>query len=162
MDERAEIIARCYQLDCERLVNYACRSLADRAEAEDLVQDAFLRLLTSKQLLASETISSLAFNVLRRLLIDAFRRRECRKHCALTPLQSEDASGLCSLHEVEEWLERGMARLSPDSREVYRLHVLGGMKISEIQRVTHHDYKQLEYSLGVARRTMRHYMRRLA
>ncbi len=162
MSERAEIIAPCYQTVRDRLVGYVEKRLADRAEAEDIVQDAFERLLTSDQLLTAETLPALTFTVVRHLLTDYFRRRACRAAYVFTAEQGDDASRLCSLHEVEEWLHRGMARLSPDSREAYRLHIEGGMKISEIQRLTHQNYKQLEYSLGVARRAMRQYMKRFA
>ncbi|MBQ9667705.1 MAG: RNA polymerase sigma factor [Prevotella sp.] len=162
MSERADIIANCYQSERDRLVGYVGKRLANRAEAEDIVEDAFERILTSGQLLTAETLPALTFTVVRHLLTDYFRRRACRAAYVPPVEQGDDASRLCSLHEVEEWLERGMARLSPDSREAYRLHVQGGMKISEIQHLTHQNYKQLEYSLGVARRTMRQHMKLFA
>lgn len=162
MKDRADIIAACYRAELPRLVSYAEWRLGNRAEAEDIVQDAFERILTSGQLLVEATLPALALTVVRRLVVDCLRRRACRAAYAPPAAQGDDASWLCSLHEVEAWFERGLSRLSVDSREAYRLHVLGDMKISEIQHLTRQNYKQLEYALGVARRTMRQHMKRFA
>lgn len=162
MSDRTSIIAICYKTEYERLVGYAERLLGSMPEAEDIVQDAFERLLQSNLLLSSDTISGLVFTIVRRLLADYFRRRTYRLNYRPTVFYADDAADLCSLHEVEEWLERGIARLSPECQECYRLHVLGGMKISEIQLVTQQNYKQLEYQLGIARRSMRQHMKRFA
>ena len=61
-----------------------------------------------------------------------------------------------------EGLERGLARLPENCREVYRLHVYGGMKVSEISLRLGEGYKSVEHRLGTARKAMRQYMRQYA
>ena len=52
-----------------------------------------------------------------------------------------------------------MARLPEECREVYRLHIYGGMKASEISDYLGENYKRVEYRLGIARRTVRQYFK---
>lgn len=166
MSRRSDMVAGYYETARDNIVAFVERRTADRALAEDIVQDAFLRLLTSGGMIAVTTLPALAFTVVRNLLADHFRRLSCAREYAGEKVHAArhaaDASCLCSRHEVEQWLERGMARLPERCREAYRLHVVDGMKISEIRRATGYDYKQLERNLGLARRQMRLYMKRFA
>jgi RNA polymerase sigma-70 factor (ECF subfamily) len=63
-----------------------------------------------------------------------------------------------SVRDLEERLERGLARIPENCREIYRLHVYGDMKVSEISEQLGENYKSVEYRLGTARREMRRYM----
>lgn len=44
-------------------------------------------------------------------------------------------------------------------REVYRLHIYDGMKVSEICQQTGDSYKSVEYRLGTARKVVRSYLK---
>ena len=56
-------------------------------------------------------------------------------------------------------LERGLVRLPENCREIYRLHIYGGMKVGEISRELGEGYKSVEHRLGTARKVMREYLR---
>ncbi|MGN1263248.1 MAG: RNA polymerase sigma factor [Prevotella sp.] len=165
MDGRKEIIERYYNSARNELVDYAERRSGNRDVAEDVVQDAFVRLLSADCLLSEATLPALTFTIVRNLLTDRYRRmaylREYAGERLHTATPAGDAAELCSRHEVEQWLERGMARLPEKSAEAYRLHIMGGMKIGDIRKATGHDYKQLERWLGAARKQMRQYMKRI-
>lgn len=166
MKERTDIIAGYYGAARNELVAFVERRTGSHELAEDLVHDAFLRMLTTGNLLSEATLPALAFTMVRNLLSDWFRRRAYANGYADYLMHTEhhaaDAAQLCSRHEVEQWIERGMARLPEQCREPYRLHIFGGMKIAEIQHTTGQNYKQLEHCLGTARKQMRLYMKRFA
>ena len=61
-----------------------------------------------------------------------------------------------------ERLERGLARLPKNCREVYRLHVYDGMKVSEISQQLNEGYKSVENRLGIARKAIRQYLKMYA
>ena len=69
---------------------------------------------------------------------------------------------ILSVREVMEQMERGLARLPENCREIYRLHIYDGMKVSEISQQLGEGYKSVEHRLGAARKAMRHYLRRYA
>jgi len=63
------------------------------------------------------------------------------------------------MHEIIEQMERGLARLPENFREVYRLHIYDGMKVSEISVFLGDSYKSVEYRLGTARKVVRGYLK---
>jgi RNA polymerase sigma-70 factor (ECF subfamily) len=67
-----------------------------------------------------------------------------------------------SAKEIMERLERGLARLPQKCREIYRLHIYEGMKVSEISQQLGENYKSVEHRLGFARKSIRQYLRRSA
>jgi RNA polymerase sigma-70 factor (ECF subfamily) len=56
-------------------------------------------------------------------------------------------------------MEHGLARIPENCRDIYRMHILGGMRVSEISAQTGEKYKTVENRLGLARRQLRLYLR---
>jgi RNA polymerase sigma-70 factor (ECF subfamily) len=56
-------------------------------------------------------------------------------------------------------MEHSLARLPEACQRIYRLHIYGGMKVSEIANELALPYKQVENRLGQARRTVRQQLR---
>ena len=67
-----------------------------------------------------------------------------------------------SAREIVEQMERGLTRLPENYREVYRLHIYGGMKVGEISQQLGEGYKSIEHRLGTARKLMRQFLRKYA
>lgn len=65
------------------------------------------------------------------------------------------------MKEINEFLERGIARLCDKQRKIYRLNVYDSVKVSEIAIKLDVTYKHVEHRLGAARKEMRKYMRRM-
>ena len=61
--------------------------------------------------------------------------------------------------DIIEQMERGLACIPTNCRNIYKMHILGGMRISEISVKTGEKYKNVENRLGLARRQMRQYLR---
>ena len=141
---------------------YVSARLGGRAEAEDVVQNVFLRLLTSTKLISEVTLPALVYTTARNMIFDINRHRAnvndyehyIRKVCS----EELSADSVYSMHEIIEQMERGLARLPENFREVYRLHIYDGMKVSEISDFLGDNYKSVEYRLGTARKVIRSYL----
>ena len=160
------LISNYYIAHRDELLAYVCSRLGDSCQAEDIVQNVFLRLLTSDKLISDVTLPALVFAMTRNLVYDYYRHHtavEQYEHYikgVCSELTSDES--ILSAREVMEQLEQGLARLPENCREIYRLHIYDGLKVSEISQQLGEGYKSVEHRLGAARKAMRHYLRRYA
>ena len=63
-----------------------------------------------------------------------------------------------SAKEINEILERGIARLTSKQREIYQMNIYNGLKVSEISDALKLNYKSVENLLGAARKSVRQYV----
>ena len=59
----------------DELLAYVSSRLGNSVEAEDLVQNVFLRLLTSDKMITEITLPALVYTIARNLINDYYRRR---------------------------------------------------------------------------------------
>ena len=122
----------------DELLAFVSSRLNSSMEAEDIVQNVFLRLLTTDKMITAVTLPAFV--------------------CS----DEDSMESVFSAREIMERLERGLVRLPENCREIYRLHIYGGMKVSEISQQLGEGYKSVEHRLGAARKAMRCYLRRYA
>ena len=158
-----QLITNYYITHRDELLAFASSRLGDSRLAEDIVQDVFLRLLSTDKMITEVTLPALVYTITRNLINDYYRRHttyEQYEHyikgvCSeVTTMES-----VFSAFEIMEHLERGLVRLPENCREIYRLHIYGGMKVGEISRELGEGYKSVEHRLGTARKVMREYLR---
>ena len=160
------LITNYYIAHRDELLAYAGSRLGDSYLAEDIVQNVFLRLLTSDKMISEITLPALVFAMTRNQVYDYYRHHtavEQYEHYikgVCSELTSDES--ILSAREVMEQLERGLARLPENFREIYRMHIYDGMKVGEISRELGEGYKSVEHRLGSARKAMRHYLRKYA
>ena len=160
------LITNYYIAHRDELLAYAGSRLGDSYLAEDIVQNVFLRLLTSDKMISEITLPALVFAMTRNQVYDYFRHHsavEQYEHYikgVFSELTSDES--ILSARQVMEQLERGLARLPENCREIYRMHIYDGMKVGEISRELGEGYKSVEHRLGSARKVMRHYLRKYA
>lgn len=121
------------------LVAFAHRFLGGTAEAEDVVQTAFVRLWARRSALAeSGSIRSLLYTIVRNACLDEIRkdRRRKRTHSGTpspppprTPY--EDVQGA----ELQRLAQGAVARLPERRREVFRLVREEGLSYQEVAEV---------------------------
>jgi RNA polymerase sigma-70 factor (ECF subfamily) len=160
---KQKLISHYYSVHRDELLAYASSRLGDKDEAEDLVQNTFLRLLTSNRLLTEQTLPALIFSICRNLINDYYRRHAFRyeyehyiRREGNTKISMES---VLFAADIIERMERGLARIPENCRTVYKMHILGGMRVSEISAETGEKYKTIENRLGLARRQMRQFLR---
>ena len=161
-----QLITDYYIAHRDELLAFVSSRLGGSDLAEDIVQNVFLRLLTTDKMISEVTLPCLVYTVARNLISDYYRRHatfEEYEHYIKGVCSTEiSTDSIFSVREVMEGLERGLARLPENCREVDRLHVYGGMKVSEISLRLGEGYKSVEHRLGTARKAMRQYMRQYA
>ena len=150
----------------DELLAYVSSRLGNSVEAEDIVQDVFLRLLTSDKMITDITLPALVYTITRHLIADYYRRRthfeEYEHYLKNTVSFDESAESILSIRDITERLERSLARVPENCREIYRLHIYGGMKVAEISQRIGEAYKSVEHRLGAARKIVREQLRGIA
>ena len=158
-----ELLADYYSQHRDEIVGFVAVRVGDADVAKDVVQDVFFRLLCSDRLISPTTLPALVFTMVRNAVTDWFRRRRIREeyeHYIIgTGDDSDSMDSVISVRELMERMERTLARLAPECREVYRLHIYGGMQVRQIAEETHQPYRAVEYRLGQARREVRRQLR---
>lgn len=158
-----ELLADYYSQHRDEIVCFVAVRVGDADVAQDVVQDVFVRLLCSDRLISPTTLPALVFTMVRNAVTDWFRRRRIREeyeHYIIgTGDDSDSMESVISVRELMERMERTLARLAPECREVYRLHIYGGMQVRQIAEETHQPYRAVEYRLSQARREVRRQLR---
>lgn len=159
---KQSLISNYYSAHRDELLAYASSRLGDRDEAEDIVQNTFLRILTTNKMLTEQALPALVYTVCRNLVNDYFRRRASRfeyeHYIQCAGIGNSSMESVFFAADIIEQMERGLARIPENCRKIYRMHILGGMRVSEISAETGENYKTVENRLGLARREMRHYL----
>lgn len=162
----SNVIETYYIAHRDELLAFVSSRLGGNDEAEDIVQNVFLRLLTSDKLITEITLPALVYTMTRHLITDYFRRHttfeQYEHYIKGVCSEAITMESVFSAKEIMERLERGLARLPQKCREIYRLHIYEGMKVSEISQQLGENYKSVEHRLGFARKSIRQYLRRSA
>lgn len=168
MQVNNQLLSNYYSMHRDELVSFIAVRTVDAIEAEDIVQDIFLRLLRGQHLITPQTLPSLLHTMARHAVCDYYRRRHVHEeyeHYIQTSdfsCQTSDDSveSVFSAQQLMERMERSLARLPKACCEVYRLHIYDGMKVSDIAQELSLPYKQVENRLGQARKAVRQQLRK--
>ena len=168
MQVNNQLLSNYYSMHRDELVSFIAVRTVDAIEAEDIVQDIFLRLLRGQHLITPQTLPSLLHTMARHAVSDYYRRRHVHEeyeHYIQTSdfsCQTSDDSveSVFSAHQLMERMERSLARLPKACCEIYRLHIYDGMKVSDIAQELSLPYKQVENRLGQARKAVRQQLRK--
>ena len=162
----SNLIETYYTSHRDELLAFVSNRLGGSEESEDIVQNVFLRLLTSDKMITAITLPALVYTMTRNLITDYYRRRhhheEFEHFLKGSSEETESMESVFSASELTELLERGLARIPENCREIYRMHIYGGMKVSEISLTLGEGYKSVENRLGTARKAVRQYLRKYA
>ena len=163
MTNQQLIISNYYAQHRGEIVDFIALRIADACEAEDMVQDLFIRLLRGHQLITPITLPCLTYTMARHCIADYYRRRRVKDEYEHY-IQKSDVRGLMAddttesiinAHMLMERMERTLARLPEACGRVYRLHIYDGLKVSDIAQQLSLPYKQVENRLGQARKAVR-------
>ena len=157
-----QLISNYYAAHRDELLSFIAVRITNAVEAEDLVQDIFLRLLRGHHLITPDTLPALIYTMARHAVSDYYRRRriyEEYEHYIKRSDCTSEIESLISARQLMERMERSLARLPQACCEIYRLHIYDGMKVSAIAKELSLPYKQVENRLGQARKAVRQQLR---
>jgi RNA polymerase sigma-70 factor (ECF subfamily) len=131
-------IAEVWQAHHRYLVNLAARTLGDRTEAEDVVQEAFGRL-TTVPLAELDDVRGWLTVVVRRLSLNrlrsAYRRREESVGAPVGDLDDDPADRITLDDQVQQALAVVLDRLSPAERTAFVLHDVFGFPFDAVGEI---------------------------
>lgn len=113
----------------EQLFRYAFYRVGNRSDAEDVVQDAFLKIASTTTPISNP--KAYLFRIVSNGCVDSLRQKSL-----LQPLQERIPTTSYSeeMEAQEEFkrIERLLSRLPEQQSEVIRLHIHAGLKFTEI------------------------------
>lgn len=166
MKTNNEIIVEAYDRYFDMLVAYATKRTNNVQEAEDIVQNAFVRLLGC-EVITEETVKSLCFTVVNNLITDGIRRRY--KHMEAHAYMYDEISSVPVLtpeqvavfHDIAERERCLMVTLPPATRRVYEMTRIDENSITEIAEQLNISTRTVECHQFKARKAVREGLRRI-
>jgi RNA polymerase sigma-70 factor (ECF subfamily) len=145
--------------------NFILRFVGDKETAEDLLQDAFMRVIKGAEAYKRQAkFTTWLYTIARNLCVDQTRRRKHRKHASLdAPMGGSDDSGTLldvlpsnemasdrkSVNkQLHETMQRAIAALVEEQREVFLMREFLDM-----------PFKQIADVVGVPENTVKSRMR---
>jgi RNA polymerase sigma-70 factor (ECF subfamily) len=133
--------AELYDACADRLHHYLAVRLGSRDDADDVLQETFVRLArTRKRLSGVENLVAYVFTIGRneaaRLAARESRRRESRVSPGSQALFRETAGDDAQARETAELVAAALDRLEVEQREVVELKIYAGLTFREIAEVT--------------------------
>jgi RNA polymerase sigma-70 factor (ECF subfamily) len=129
-----------YRKHGARMKSIALNLVGNAADAEDAVQDAFLKVYRSADSFKHDAaFSTWIYRILVNACHDLMRRRQRRKPetpaAELEPALAEGGGSIVDDHPLRIMLEQCVARLHPKYRTVFLLYEVEGFKHREIAAI---------------------------
>lgn len=164
-DAKYSIISEYYTTHLDEVRMFVGSRIKNAPETDDIVQDIFLKLLSTDGVLVPNTLTSLIYTIARNKIFDFYRhKRSIEEYSGFVGLYSvtvQPASSIYSEREIYEILENGIAHLKESQRCIYRMNIYGGLAVSDISKVLNIKYKTVENKLGLARKEIRQYLTKM-
>lgn len=166
MMTKNQIISNAYEQHYDALLNYVSVRIHDLYEAEDIVQDVFVRLI-GYDVITEDTVRSLCFTIANNIVVDHIRRYYktqevysyiydmMENRLALTPEQ------LAVYTDLVEKERCAVAKLSPATARVYEMSQMKGMSIDEISDELSISKRTVECHQFKARKFVREEIRKV-
>ncbi|MBN1588000.1 MAG: RNA polymerase sigma factor [Pirellulales bacterium] len=135
-----EAFAALYDALADRLHHYLVATLGSRADADDVLQETFVRLVRHRRKLRdAKNLTAYVFTVARNEAL-RFRERASRRRAKQTRLSPEElfvpAAQQTHLDDAAERIAHGLAQLRDEQREVVELKAFAGLTLAEIADVS--------------------------
>jgi RNA polymerase sigma-70 factor (ECF subfamily) len=148
MDERAGRLARgemkafaeLYELSAQRVHRYLLVRLGSQADADDVLQETFVRLARTRQKLAAvQNLIAYVFATARheasRLVERRIRDGRRQTALSLSSLCLESRKNELEDRETAEWVVASLATLNEELREIVLMKIYGELTLREISEV---------------------------
>ena len=126
-------LANIVEVEQDRLFRFAYIWVGNRADAEDIVQDVFLKLFSSGESL--KDVINLQYYLIRSVN-NACKDYHRRKIVIFSPIEAADAmpdsDGDCEIHEEFLRINRLLDKIPAEQAEILRLKCFDGLKFKEI------------------------------
>ncbi len=136
------------------LFRFALKTLKDKMQAEDIVQEAFARLWEKKDTVQDGKAKSYLFQTAYNLMVDFFRN-EKKYTDSIPPERSEKAF---APHDIQHVLNQALDKLPDIQKTVLLLRDYEGYNYQEIGEITALTESQVKVYIFRARTAMKEYL----
>jgi len=151
MDERQ--YRQVFDKHFDHLRNFIYYKTSDPRLAEDIAQDAFVKLWEKRAEVRMTTVKTYLFTIGNNLAINKLKRNQLKYNfLAQTELKKDvkDPQYLLEEQEFKEKLEGILARIPDGSREVFLMNRIEGLKYDEIAEMLGLSVKAIEKRMSKA------------
>ena len=161
--EQYELITAFYQKNRMEMIHFASLRLPYSDDAEDLVQDTFVRLLEYGETIDATTIKSFVYTVLKNLINDRLRAHLSHERITYYLYTQMELSSCAVDHAVERnelWsvVGDGIKTLTPACTRIYKMTFYEGLSTREIAMRLSISKRTADTQLTVARKKIREYV----
>lgn len=144
----------------DRLYSYAWYSLRSKADAEDVVQEAFLKLWENGARVDPQQVGGWLTRVTQNLIVDHLRRRKARRtwtdaETDLDSIPHEDTQDPQHQRTLKHIVEHSIAQLQDPYRTTLILREIQGLNYQEIAEVLRISVDHVKTDLFRGRRKLR-------
>ena len=148
-----------YTLLNGKVFNFFVRRKCEPEEAKDLTQQCFIRIYRYRESLSeNHPLEKQVYIIAKSILINHIReatRRKARETSYSTEQYQEGSTQASYQYEVNDYLEKLTARLSPKLKEIVQLKVYRGLSNKEIAEELSISVKTVENHITKAHQRMR-------
>lgn len=158
---KSDLIENSYKELRQSLYIYICKAVKNDDEAEDIVQDVFLRLIEYNDMLRHDTVKYFIFTIAKNLILDYYR-----KHSVVNDYNSyysylynectlEDSSSHTVVNDILRMERKFVSELPRQRRKVYELVRYEEKTVSYISSEMSLSIKTVENHLLLGRKYVR-------
>ncbi len=140
------------------LRNFLYYKLGDTQAAEDIAQEAFIKLWEKRKTVRMATVKTFLFTIGSNLAINQMKHRQVRFNFAnrqVSMVEKETPEYLMEQQEFKERLEEVIAMMPDGSREVFLMNRLEDKKYAEIAELLEISVKAVEKRMSKALQVLR-------
>jgi len=153
------IIAEYYERTFDTLVRQTTLRAGDQQTAEDIVQEAFTRLLTTCDTVMPQTLPAFINRIITNIIFDKWRKAgHAETYCKAMTVNDFDFNQTYRAIEAANILtivKKEIERLDCESAKICTMSMLQEMKVAEIANELDIKYKKVENKLYGARKAIR-------
>lgn len=147
---------QCVHEQADGLYRFACKSIGDREEAKDMVQQAFTTLWEKREEVLPDKGKSFLFTVTYRKCMDVHRGRG--RTTDTDTLHENFLTEQPKTNELKKILQKALATLDTQSRDLILLKDYEGYSYEEIGKITALNVTQVKVYLHRARKVLKNYL----
>ncbi len=147
---------QCVKELADSLYRFACKSINDREEAKDVVQQAFTVLWEKRDEVPADKGKSFLFTIAYRKCMDVHRTRG--RTTDTERLQEHALSEQPRSNDLKKTLQKALITLDNQSRTLILLKDYEGYSYEEIAKVTTLNVTQVKVYLHRARKALKNYL----